>query len=120
MSQKLCDTEHENVCSIKKGDTSNSVTELAGGLTHKIPTDKKGVELDIYDINGETKHGSQKIVLESTTVPINRANFKESEKATEYVQKTAISKKIVQGLPSNSPVNLKETSHCDSSNDDEL
>jgi len=117
---KLCDSLHENVCSLKQGDTTNAVSELGGALTHKIPANKKGIELAPDNINGETKNGSQKLVQENTTVPVDESKFKQDVKVTEYVQQAKISKNIVQALPSNSPVNLKETSSCNSPNDDEI
>jgi hypothetical protein len=39
---KSCNTIHEKACSLKS-NTSTSVTELAGGLTHKVPQDKIGI-----------------------------------------------------------------------------
>ena len=114
--QRQCDTIHQDICPHKKGDPATLI-ELGGGLTHAIPKDKQGVELSLEDMNGESKYGSQKLVTEKTSVPLDKSNFKENEKATEFVQQEDISKKIIKSLPLNSPLKLKETSECETPKD---
>ena len=94
--------------------------EIIGTLTHKIPFNKDGVELSTEDMNGETKNSSQKLVIEKTTVPLDKNQFKENEKATEYVQHTHIAAQLRKSLPANSPVNLKDTSKYHTPKDEEI
>lgn len=111
---RQCDTTHSKICEQGKG-----VLELVGNLSHTIPKGKEGIEVSSYDINGQTKHGSQKLITEKTTVPVDHENLKKNEKATEFVQQHDIAEKIRRSLPKNSPVNLKNTSESNSPFDNE-
>lgn len=108
-----CDTTHATVCPHKM-----ETAELAGALTHKIPSDKTGVLLNTYDANGKAK--PQFMVKEKTTVPVDIKEFKEHEKTTEYVQQEPIAKIIRTNMADNSIISLKNTSVNDTPSDENL
>lgn len=85
-------------------------------MTHKIPHGKQGIELDKTDSEG--KSSPQMMVKEKTAVPVNSNNYKENEIMTSFVQSKKVAEKIIQNLPSNSVLNLKNTSETDIPKDD--
>jgi hypothetical protein len=65
----------------------------------------------------ETK--PQYLVKEKTVVPLNMKNFKENEKASQYLQQDVVWNKVKNNLPSNSGLALKNTSINDSPADND-
>lgn len=113
----LYNNSYDKVCFHEPKD-SLLVTELAGAMTHKIPSDKKGIILNQYDMDGKNVKGPQWIVQEKTAIPLVKSKCKENKKATEYIQQGHIAKKIIQILPQGLVLSLKNTSEIDSPLDD--
>lgn len=83
----------------------NIVHELNGAITHKIPQGSEGSYLSPHDFNGKPE--PQYIMKEKGVVPINPADFKESETVTLYLQgDNIITKRMADNAPNDSVLNL--------------
>jgi hypothetical protein len=117
--KRLCDSVDEDKCPYKNTNKNPAlVTEMAGGLTHKVPSHLQGVALDPYDANGTNKKGGQSMVIEQAILPLDIQKFKIDEKMTDFVQQPSIATEIVKNMPPNSVVYLKNTSYCNTPYDE--
>ncbi len=87
------------------GQETQRSKEVIGALTHKVPPDKIGDQVDTTDFKGKNK--AQMIVRETTAVPLGDRKFKEDVKVTEYVSDDQRFQTIIQGFSEDSVMKLQ-------------